>query len=465
MEDDSADSCRNTADTSRGESDNSIVLRDYQNEAIDQWFDNENRGILEMATGTGKTFTAIGAIDRVLDTATEPLLITIAVPYTHLAEQWISSLAEWGHDKTWKIYGTANGDWREDLSRLVSDVSIGVRNSAIVLTTHKTVSTEYFRDQIEGGNCRCMLVGDEVHHMGSEHHRKALSEAYQYRLGLSATPERYYDEFGTSYLLEYFGGIVYSYTLEDAIPEYLTPYEYKPVIVELTEDELAEYQSYSTQIASEYNNEEPDEERLQRLMLQRGRIIKSADQKPAALRELLQSTDDHSHLLVYTNSQQIDDVQESLNEVDIVHHKFTYHEDAAQRAELLDGFTRGAYDALVAMKCLDEGVDVPATKEAVLMSNSNNPMQFIQRRGRVLRRADEFGKEKATIYDLIVVPSTDPDKELRQSEQTIMENQLRRFLEFADGAMNSAEAKNKILPLCTAYQLDLTDLREERTNA
>jgi superfamily II DNA or RNA helicase len=449
---------------SQAVSDN-ITLRDYQQAAVDAWFDNGRQGIFEMATGTGKTYTAIGALSKLLTEENESTLVVIAVPYTHLADQWTESLAEWGYEKTWDVYGTANPEWKNDLSKLVSDLTIGIRDHAIVLTTHTTFATEAFRSTVDRGDCATLVIADEVHGLGSEHQREGLSETYDWRLGLSATPKRYYDETGTDYLLDYFGGIVYSYSLADAIPEYLTPYEYHPTIVELDREELDEYKGLSTKIASELNKEHPDEERLTRLMNKRARIIKSAAGKVSTLRELLQSMDDPDHLLVYTNSQQIDDVQAVLNDVGVIHHKFTYEEDAEERAELLEGFERGAYDTLVAMKCLDEGVDVPATKQAILMSNSNNPKQFIQRRGRVLRRADELGKEKAIIYDMIVVPSTDPNRRLLDSERTILKNELRRFLEFADTAMNSTQAKNIIQPLCTAYELNLSELREETTNA
>jgi superfamily II DNA or RNA helicase len=442
-----------------------IKLREYQQEAVDAWFANDNRGIFAMATGTGKTYTAIGAVDQFLHSKTTPTLVIIAVPYTHLAPQWADSLSSWGYDRNWNLYGTANEAWRKDLSRLVSDLTIGVRDHAIVLTTHQTASQEDFRTTIERADCDKLIIADEVHGMGSEHHRTGLTDAYQYRLGLSATPTRHYDDEGTAFLNQYFDDTVYSYSLADAIPEYLTPYEYHPIIVELTEDELSDYQSLSSKIGAEWNKEIPDEERLTRLLNQRARIIKSANRKLNALRDILNLISDPDHLLVYTNSQQIDDVQRVLSDADIIHHKFTYQEDSEERAELLDGFERGAYDTLVAMKCLDEGIDVPATKQAILMSSSNNPKQFIQRRGRVLRRADDIGKEKAVIYDLVVVPTTNPHRELRDSERTILENELRRFLEFADTAMNNASAINKIQPVCTAYELNLSDLREETTNA
>ncbi|WP_136591489.1 DEAD/DEAH box helicase family protein [Salinigranum halophilum] len=444
---------------------NRITLRPYQQDAVESWLDNRKRGIFAMATGTGKTFTAIGAITKALVDSAGSTLVVIAVPYTHLVSQWDDSLREWGFNSIWDIYGTDNPSWRSDLSRLVSDLSIGVRDHAIVLTTHSTFSHEDFQTIVDRSECDSFLIADEVHGVGSKHYRSGLLECYQWRLGLSATPTRYYDETGTEYLLSYFGGIVYSYSLADAIPKYLTPYEYHPVIVELTDEELSAYKGLSTKIASELSKESPDEDRLTRLMNRRARIIKSAAGKLGALQEVLESIGERDHLLVYTNSQQMDEVKKVLNDQGIIHHKFTYHEDSEQRKELLEGFARGAYDTLVAMKCLDEGVDVPATKQAILMSSSSNPKQFIQRRGRVLRRADDIGKDKAVIYDFVVVPSTDPDRQLQSSERTILEKELRRFLEFADTAQNSVQAKNRIQPLCTAYEINLNEIREDITNA
>jgi superfamily II DNA or RNA helicase len=442
-------------------SDGGIVLREYQQAAVDAWFKNDGRGLLAMATGTGKTYTAIGALNQLIEQRSEPLLVVISVPYTHLAPQWAENLADWGYTETHDLYGTANPSWRTDLSRLIGDLEIGIRDTVIGLTTHTTFAMEDFRTLISEAACEACLIADEAHGVGSEQHREGLIEAYDWRLGLSATPDRYYDDAGTRAIRNYFGDIVYRYSLSEAIPEYLTPYEYHPIIVELTEEELESYKGLSTKIATELNKEHPDEERLQRLMNQRARIIKSADRKLAALYETIQSVTNPDHLLVYTNAQQIDDVQEVLTDSGVIHHKFTYEEDADERGELLDGFKCGAYDTLVAMRCLDEGVDVPATRQAILMSSSNNPKQFIQRRGRVLRRADELGKEKATIYDMVVVPTTNPDRRLLNSERTILRNELRRFVEFADTALNSAQAKNQIHPICTAYELSLEEFREE----
>lgn len=428
-----------------------ITLRDYQQQAVDAWFDNDNHGLFQMATGTGKTFTALAALDEYIDTVDDSLLCVIAVPQNHLARQWANEMDTFGLDQPKFVFGSANRDWKKDLSRLVSNVKLGIHPFTCLITTHTTLANEKFREKIEGLNQEAILIADEVHGLGSEHQRQGLLDVYDARIGLSATPERYYDEEGTNFLLDYFGGSIFEYTLEDAIPEYLTPYKYHPAIVEMDEDEIEEYRAMTGKVAAAYADDDIDDEVHQILQSKRASIVKRAIRKYDALRDILDSLDNPKHLLVYTNPQQIDTVGEILNEYGIIHHKFTYQEDDDLRDELLERFGTGEWDALVAMKCLDEGVDIPATQTAILMSNSGNPMQFVQRRGRVLRQSP--GKEFATIYDIIVVPTLNPDDDIAQSEQNILKKELRRFEEFAATANNEHAARNKIEKVRMAYRI------------
>jgi len=181
-----------------------------------------------------------------------------------------------------------------------------------------------------------------------------------------------------------------------------------------------------------------------------------------SLRSVLKSIGEPDHLLVYTNSQQIEHVQDILNELGIRQHKFTYREDDTERQRLLSSFDEGDVDALVAMKCLDEGVDVPSTKQAILMSNTGNPMQFIQRRGRVLRKYP--GKEKALIYDFIVVPTMNPTQQIADSEKNILRKELRRFEEFAENARNEHAARNEIEEIRMEYSIAGDDKEETESN-
>lgn len=404
-----------------------------------------------MATGTGKSLTGLKAVEEYLQKQDNPVLSVIAVPVTHLASQWEDEMELLNLPTPQYLFGSTNSEWKRDLSRTVSNVSLGIRDREFVITTHKTLSSDYFRKKIQELDAEAALIGDEVHRQGSESYRKGLMDEFTARIGLSATPERYYDEEGSEFLIEYFDGVIYKYTLSQAIPEHLTPYEYNPVIIEMSSTELAEYREMTTKLIRASASDDIEQEVSERIAMQRADILKRAENKYDNLRRVLGQIDNIEHLLIYTNSEQIDDVQKILNEFGAVHHKFTYEEGEDERDMLLEQFAEGNHEALVAMKCLDEGVNVPVTRTAILMSNSGNPMQFIQRRGRVLRHAEE--KDRAVIYDMIVVPTLSPDEDTRKSEQKILTKELERFEEFATNALNEDAARNKLQRLRTAYRL------------
>jgi superfamily II DNA or RNA helicase len=428
-----------------------ITLRDYQREAVDAWFSNDCHGMFQMATGTGKTFTAIAALEEFAEDVDQPLLTVIAVPATHLASQWAEEIELFDLPDPHLLFGSATSSWKRDLSRVTTNIELGTNKHEIVITTHQALYTEEFRKRIKRLPGPIALVGDEVHGLGSDEQRAGLIEDYDARIGLSATPERYYDEAGSKYLLEYFDDIVFEYSLSEAIPEYLTPYEYHPIIVEMTEDEMEEYRKQSKKVAAVAASDKIDDETVSQVAAQRSKIVKSAEQKYSALDKQLKKMDDPSHLLVYTNDQQISEVQSILSQHNIIQHKFTNEEDENERGRLLEGFAEKEWDALVAMKCLDEGVDVPATKYAILMSNSGNPKQFIQRRGRVLRKSE--GKDKSVIYDMFVVPALAPSEDIPDLEKKILNRELDRFEEFADNAINKHGAWNIIDRVRRTYKL------------
>jgi len=222
-----------TTGTQPSEEEEGITLRDYQREAVDAWFNNGCRGLFQMATGTGKSLTGLKALEEYLEKQDEPVLSVIAVPVTHLAPQWEDEMDLLNLPSPQYLFGSANNNWKQDLSRTVSNVSLGIRDRKFVITTHKTLSSGYFREKIQELEAKAVLIGDEVHRQGSESYRNGLMDKFTARIGLSATPERYYDEEGSEFLIEYFDGVIYEYTLSEAIPEHLTPYEYNPVIVEM----------------------------------------------------------------------------------------------------------------------------------------------------------------------------------------------------------------------------------------
>jgi superfamily II DNA or RNA helicase len=433
-----------------------IILRDYQRTAVDNWHANDRHGLFEMATGTGKTYTAIGAMRDILqeyERRGDAILVVITVPMTHLAKQWADSLEDFGYTSWELLYGSHRPDWKSALQTALDDLELGFTDSEVIITTHQTGSTDFFRNQLEAIPCDSFVIADEVHNLGAEVRRKGLVSQFDYRLGLSATPERYYDDEGTKFLLKYFDQIVFEFTLADAIPEYLTPYEYYPRIVEMDGEELNQYKKISHKLARLGDSKDKTvEETRERLLTKRANILKSARQKYSELEEILDEID-IDHLLVYTNHQQIDEVQERMTKRGIIQHRFTAEEDDEERQRLLSAFADGSYEALVAMKCLDEGVDVPSTRQAILMANSRNPKEFVQRRGRVLRQHPESGKEKAIIYDMLVVPTMKPDSKLAASEKGILERELERFEEFAGTALNENKARLIIQDIRREFQM------------
>lgn len=433
-----------------------ISLRDYQQTAINNWHNNGRHGLFKMATGTGKTYTAIGAMRDILreyEYQDDPMLAVITVPMTHLAKQWADSLDDFDYTSYKLLYGSHCSDWKSALQTTIDGLELGFTDREIIITTHQTGSTDFFRNQLKSIPFDSLIIADEVHNLGAEIRRKGLVPQFNYRLGLSATPERYYDEEGTEFLSNYFDDIVFQYTLADAIPKYLTPYEYYPRIVEMDGEELARYKKISHKLARLGDSDDDTvEETRERLLTKRANILKSAKQKYSEIEKILDEID-IDHLLVYTNYQQIDEVQQRMTNRGIVQHRFTAEEDDEERQKLLSAFADGRYEALVAMKCLDEGVDVPSTRQAILMANNRNPKEFVQRRGRVLRQHPESGKEKASIYDMIVVPAVESDSELGASERGILERELERFEEFAETALNETRARLKLQDIKREFQL------------
>lgn len=397
------------------EMENNGKLRDYQVQAIRNWVENGRRGIFEMATGTGKTFTALNCIKEVLNDKSG-LFTVIACPYAHLSEQWVSNIKNFFDIPCYNIYGTINHNWKKDLHNLIFKFNLGVIKEAIVVTTHKTFSSNFFIKEINNLNVDSLLVVDETHHVVSKSFSEGLLESYNFRLGLSATLNDEDERMGI--LLSYFEGVVFSYSLSEALysydvngNSYLAHYYYCPIKVQLNNSELNEYYELSSKISKlSYVNKEKQSEYYKTLLFKRSNILKNAKSKYDCLRKLLRTFEDHDHLIVFCSPQQINNVLKILKEEGIKSHKFTQNEGTrksdrfgglSEREYLISKFDEGVYKALVAIKCLDEGVDVPSASKVILMSSSKNPTEYIQRRGRVLRQYE--GKKKALIYDMAVV--------------------------------------------------------------
>lgn len=433
------------------------ILFKHQSEAIENWFKNNKQGIFEMATGTGKTFTALNCFEK-LNEEEKELITVIACPYAHLVEQWHEEIKKFDVEKVYIIYGLGNSDWKKDLSRLVKRINRKKIKKAVILTTHKTFAKDFFKVKINEINSNLLLIADEMHHLASKQYSTGLLENYKYKLGLSATPEKFMDEDATIEIQDYFGGIVFTFDLEDAIKNenpithlsYLTPYDYMPEKINLTDKELADYKDLTRKIgAFSYRKLSSDEQEvLNSLLRKRKYILNNAEEKFDKLREILRRYDELDHLIIFCSPQQIKEVLKILKEEGVTpRHRFTSKEKTrrnkkfgglSQRQDLLEKFDKGQYKALVAMKCLNEGVDVPSADKVIIMSCTTNPIEYVQRRGRVLRRYP--GKDLAYIYDMVIVPD-DEDS----STDSIIRKEMERLEEFIMIANNRDECNDKLI--------------------
>ena len=438
-----------------------IKLLDYQNQAIVNWLNNNRKGIFEMATGTGKTFTALGCLEKVSGTY-KKLVVIISCPYQHLVQQWKRESEKFGLNFDQIIADSSNSLWRKKLVNALIDIYLGHKEKLIIFTTHRTLASKDFITIIKNNknNISLFFIGDEVHGLGAEKSRMGLIDEYDLRLGLSATPKRWFDYEGTDAIYNYFGDVVYEFTLENAIntinpatgKTYLTPYRYIPKFVSLTIDELDDYIEKTIAITRMLNKAKSDNEKckiFERLLFRRADILKNAVEKYNVLETILGEIESSlKWTLIYCSPQQIDKVMEITNKRGIVAHRFTMDEDPtpdkkynniSERDFLLQKFAESKFQVLVAMKCLDEGVDVPPARAAILMASSGNPREYIQRIGRIIRRFPE--KNEATIHDIVVIPSLDKlPPEYRDIELKIFKKELSRCEEIAKIAVNNSEA-------------------------
>lgn len=443
-----------------------IEARDYQQDAIDQWLNAGGRGILHMATGTGKTVTALLAATRVAEGLDQQFVLVIAVPYQHLVDQWAADLTEFGVSPVLGYQSRRN--WQPRLERELLEFNNGVRDVCVVITTHRTLSMPAARQTLSRNAGGMMLIADEVHHLGATQSQEALLDEFSLRLGLSATPARWYDDEGTEALNEYFGGTVFDYGLEKAIEAgALCEYYYIPHIVELQDDEMDEYMRLTGKIGrlmaqsgANVLDGESNNKALEAALFKRARLIGTARNKLHLLVDLFGRDPDPTHTLVYCSdgstgldgegTRHVDATTERLRDAfDITVERFTAREDQAERERLLSAFESGEIDVLTSIRCLDEGVDVPATRTAHLLASTSNPRQYVQRRGRILRKHES--KNVAVIHDYITVPDTTRHPETLsedqyEAERRLIEKELERVSTFADAARNHPDAEVDSVP-------------------
>lgn len=456
-----------------------ISFYPYQLEAIREWTQRDYRGIFDMATGTGKTYTGLGAIVDLYHHCQGNLAVIIVCPYQHLVEQWVEDIKRFNIDPIVGYSSSSQKHYHKALKNVVLDFNLKVKRFFCFVCTNATFGLDYIQEEVTQLKGNVLLVVDEAHNFGAMGISQTLTNNYTYRLALSATLERHNDEEGTERLKSYFGEKCIEYSLERAIrEEKLTPYYYYPHVVTLSSPELEQYNYLTNEIGKCLMKDRHGKTKLNQkgkiLALKRARLVAGAIDKVDLLLELIKPYKDDSHILVYCGAtklldQDYDDDIEDIRQIDMITQKlwetyqmkvsqFTAKEDNQERMILKKAFADGdSLQALIAIKCLDEGVNIPKIKTAFILASTTNPKEYIQRRGRVLRLSE--GKKEALIYDFITLPRPlDEVKSLTleqmQKDKSLIKNELARIIEFKNLSKNPVNGDMLISEIYDAYDLD-----------
>lgn len=469
--------------------------RPYQNEAFENWKNNKQKGLFAMATGTGKTITSLNCLFEIYKRKGYYKAI-ILVPTITLVNQWEQECRKFRFSNITKVY-SKNPTWRDEVERILFNEKYRTNGedevSYIIISTYASYSREKVFNVLNSfDKKRLLLIADECHNMGSGSLVKRLNKIpYLRRIGLSATPERQYDEEGNEKLRFFFGSgenYTYEYSMEEAINNgVLCKYMYYPHLVQLTPEEMDAYVEISNRIAKYFNFDKGRfdniDEKLKMLLLARKRIVHKAERKLDAFRDIIKKRYERYGNLKYTliyvpegnmpdyvggnddfdMSEEISDDYEAehlINQYTQVVTEVNDHVTVRKfvsgqkdREEILSDFADGRLQVLTSMKCLDEGVDVPRSELAIFCSSTGNPRQFIQRRGRVLRTHPD--KKMAELHDLVVVPELNTNSDSFRMEQSLLRGELLRVNNFALLSENPSYSEMELREVMNHYGLNL----------
>jgi len=417
----------------------------HQGRAVDAWVTEKHKGILEMATGSGKTITAMICAYR-LHEIKKPLLIVVAAPYLPLIEQWCGEIEVFGLKPTnlTKVPG-AKGRSRE-LQKIRRRLKQGVSEVEVVIVSHDTLCNVAFHNAISKFLCAKMLIADEAHNLGRNEFIRNPPVFFEYRLALSATPVRQYDQEGTEALFDFFGPSVFQFSLEEAIGTCLVEYDYYVHPVYLTEEEMDTWYELSAKIrknAWQSDSKRPSEY-LAKLFRDRRKLLETAKNKIKTLNELLtlNNLKELRHTLIYTTDKdpdQLNEVNQLLMEKGVLFHQLTADETRQRERcqRIIKKFQDGSIQVLTAKRVLDEGVNIPQINKAYILASTTVERQWIQRRGRLLRTCSEVCKTHSEIHDFISLPAGYEEINLDEDAKKLIKSELNRTLEFARSSRNS----------------------------
>lgn len=457
--------------------------REIQTKAYSSWIKNNKQGIFAMATGSGKTVTALNCLLKCYKEDGFYKSI-IAVPTQALAIQWEQEVRAFNFQNI--ISTHTEKDWKSILRRYSTRSILDKKKNIVLITTYATFNRKDIQEFIKDtqGIETFIYIADEAHNIGATNTLKNLPNSILQRIGLSATPERIYDDFGSERLYEFFNSCppkyTYRYTMKDAIDDkILCHYDYFPIFIELTDKEMDEYAKVTTQLRKYIDSETGKyKKEAEMLLLKRKRIIHKAENKKTAISNLLEGLKrkrklDYTFVFVpegfepdYSESDSysiqnedihiIDEYATMFKEQNYSYHKYISGIDDAPG--ILKAFSDGDIQILLSMKCLDEGVDIPRAEHAIFCSSTGNPRQFVQRRGRVLRKSKE--KEKATIWDLIVTPPNIYNA--ADIERNLFVSEVKRIVNFAALADNQIDILyGELKSICEELRIDIFKLLEE----
>lgn len=435
-----------------------IILRDYQEKAIKAWTQNNYHGFYVMATGTGKTWTAIFSAKKLVET--HQAMIVICAPYKHLVKQWSEDVISAFPKAKVILVSSENPGWEMQISNTIIKSKYEQDVQIIIISTIASFKMNRFIKAIMKYDGERLLIVDEAHRFTNR--PEALKRIFPYMLGLSATPFS-----GTSAakgleLMDFFGGQVFSLPIEEALDRgFLVPYYYYPIFVQATDEEEEKFNKQSRIIASCFRNGKCiDPDTLVKALRNRLRIISMAEEKQTRIDEIISNVTEEDHFVVYCGDgrlfdnntgeelRHIQSVKRVLTRHDYKSSQFTAKENMQERMVLVDSFNKGEISALAAIRCLDEGINIPSIKSALILSSNDDYREFVQRRGRILRTYKD--KASAKIYDVIVLPNYGMDQWAKI--------ELRRFLEYARLALNWDELEADLDALLVQYGLSQEDV-------
>ena len=469
--------------------------RDYQKEAYEKW-KIKQKGLFAMATGTGKTLTSLNCLLKIYNKFHFYKAI-ILVPTITLVDQWEEECKKFHFKYVTKV-SSKNPKWKSELDNIKTKESIKMDEdepSFIIIATYASFARENtFRELVDfsrNTTRQILLIADEAHNMGAGRILDRLGGVkFARRIGLSATPERQFDDSGNQAIMNFFGcenGYTYEFSMQEAIDKgYLCRYRYYPHIVHLNDNEMSEYMRISLQLAKFFNLEKESfpkgDDILMRLLLKRKRIIHKAKEKELIFRQIIQDRYAEKGNLKYTlvyvpegakpddDTADMFDCLESVKDDDYSDNLIDTYTKIVQdisatttvkkfisgikeRNDILEKYAKGEIEVLTSMKCLDEGIDVPRSEMAIFCASTGNPRQFIQRRGRILRKHPD--KHMAIIHDLVVAPQVNSAQENYNMERSLLKGELRRVSDFAKMSENADYAYTQLESILHYYNLSL----------